>query len=797
MTHRLKPRRHRRICGLWLAPLAIVAVIALPVAAAQADATWTGAVSSEWSVAGNWTGTPPAMNSAAGTLTFPDLGSCSSCTTDDDLPGVSATGLAFTNASSTYSLTGDNSLTVGNGGISTGGGSTGDVIHAPLDLSATQQTWTVGSAVNGYNSLTLLGGITGGSTGVITRMPAGGDLFVDSDMEVGNVTSDGPGGFHIGSAPILGTPNSASPGAVDASDGGSLTIAGGKLIANPNSKTGPLAINSGTLLLGTNPNNDQATTLHVNGTATLTSSTTTTTFINGDGSTPGTDFSQLSASGPVTLAGTLLLSHGVTINRGCASLDPGQVATLVTAGGGLTGTYSNAPNGAILTLGGACPSAEVQINYTANSVTATVVTGATQTTTILATPNPSVASTDQPVTLTATVTTNGSAAPSGTVAFSANGAPIAGCMSQPIAASGSSGTATCTASFAATDSPVSLTAVFTGSVGSGQAGSTTAQSQSLTVNRGSTATVVAASNDPRAGASVTYTAAVTSNPTGATIPSGTVAFLDDGSPIPGCSARPLAGGSTTCAVSYTGPGTHSINAVYGGDSNFTGSISPATSVTVQGPRTISAATSKATHIRTTRATLTGSVSPIGPTVSWKFEYGRGKTLNRATRLQKIRGGSHAAVSVSALVKGLSPNVRYHYRLVVFSQTSRSPVARGKDLTFTTEATGRLLGPTRQISTRRGKLRVRQSCQSTVLCAGSFSLVTTVRTGRHRKRSTVVCATGSFRIKAHGTAIVRPRLSAACSKLLRAATHHRLTVMYAAESRTGQIGLRQRITLVLG
>ena len=785
--------------GLRFLLLAMLAVMALPVAAAQADATWTGTVSSDWSDAGNWTGTPPASNTSAGTLTFPDLGGCTTCyPSNNDLSGVSATGLAFSNASNQYSITG-NSLTLGSGGVAdTGGGSTGDVVHAPLILSPGSQTWIVGSSVNGYNSLTLLGGITGSAASVTARMPAGGDLFVDSDMEVGPVTSYGPGGFHIGSAPKL-----HNPGSVNATDGSSLTIAGGTLIANPSSTTGPLSINTGTLLLGTSPQNNQATTLQVNGPATLSSSTTTTTFINDNGSTPGTDFSQLSASGHISLAGTLNLNHGPTNGGGCAVLSPGDVATLVTTNGTLSGTFTNAPAGAILTLGGSCPSAEVQIHYTASSLTATVVTGTTQTTTTLPPPNPSPASTNQPVTLTATVTTNTDVAPSGTVAFSAAGAPISGCTSQPVSAAGSSGTATCTTSFAAAGSPVSLTAAFTGSTGSGQAGSSSAQPQSLTVNKGSTATtVVASSNDPGAGASVTYTATVAPNARGATTPSGTVAFMDNGSPISGCSAQPLTAGpsTATCAVSYTGPGAHSITAAYGGDGNFSGSTSPATSLTVHGPRTASAATSRATHVGTTQATLTGSVSPVGATVTWRFEYGRGHgrgtAYNRATRLQTLRGGNQGTVSVGAQVKGLSPHARYHYRLVVFWQTSGSAVAHGADLTFATKATGRLLGPMRRVSTSRRGIRVAQTCQSKVLCAGSFSLTTTVRVGRKRTRSTVVCATGSFRIKAHGTAIALARLSAACSKLLRAAPHHRLTVTYAARSRTGQIGLRRRITLVL-
>ena len=87
-------------------------------------------------------------------------------------------------------------------------------------------------------------------------------------------------------------------------------------------------------------------------------------------------------------------------------------------------------NGTILTVASSCQATapQVQINYTSNSVIATVVSGSTPTTTTLATPNPSSASTNQKVTLTATVTTNtnGNVAPSGTVAFSANGAPIPG-----------------------------------------------------------------------------------------------------------------------------------------------------------------------------------------------------------------------------------------------------------------------------------------------------------------------------------------------------------------------------------
>src|ERR1019366_7936296 len=97
----------------------------------------------------------------------------------------------------------------------------------------------------------------------------------------------------------------------------------------------------------------------------------------------------------------------------------------------------------------------------------------------------------------------------GTVAFSAGGSVISGCGSQPVVASGSSGSAHCMTSFAASSSPESLTATFNPASGSGQAGSTSS-AQPLTVNQDATSTGLAVSDtSPLVGGSVTYTATVT------------------------------------------------------------------------------------------------------------------------------------------------------------------------------------------------------------------------------------------------------------------------------------------------
>ncbi len=614
----LRSRRHRRIHNLWLAALTVCGLMAVAAAAAQANAQWTGASTSpEWSTAANWTGTTPptTSNTAAGTLVFPTLGTCGTCyTSHDGLTGISATGLVLGNNSHQYRILG-NRFTVGAGGITdTPGGGAGDVISAPVALTGGSQTWVLGSSTNGYNSLTFLGGITGSGTAVTTSIPRG-DLFIDSDMEVGPVVSNGPGGFHIG-----GKPGSGTPGSVNGTDGQPFTVNGGTLIPNPSSTSGPLAMNnSTTLLLGTNTTNTGATTLHVNGAASLGSSTTTKTFIDANGSTAGTDFSQLSASGNITVGGKLIIGQGAS-NGSCVALSSGDVATLVTTTGTLSGTYANAANGATLTMATSCQSTlpKVQIHYTSNSITATVVSGttATPTTTTLAAPNPSPATTNQQVTLTATVSTS-SVSPSGTVAFSANGAAIPGCSSQPVTGSGSSGTATCTTTFGASGSPESLTAAFTPSNGSNQA-SSSSTAQNLTVNPGSTTTTLAASaTSLTAGGSVTYTATVTPGTSGASKASGTVAFQDGGSTISGCSAQPLTAGSSsttaTCTVSYPNPGSHSITASYGGDGNFSGSSSQATTVTVNPGTTTSTTTTLAASATSLTAggsvTYTATVTP--------------------------------------------------------------------------------------------------------------------------------------------------------------------------------------------
>ena len=194
---------------------------------------------------------------------------------------------------------------------------------------------------------------------------------------------------------------------------------------------------------------------------------------------------------------------------------------------------------------------------------------------------PAASLTNESVRIFAAVTAT-AGSPSGTMAFEAGTAPIAGCQSEPITPS--TPVATCTTAFAASGSPVHLTAAFTANSSSTVASS--AATAIVDIGQGSTSTSIDVSNTSvNVGSIATYTATVTPGDAGFAAPSGAVQFLDAGQPITACASQPLAmtiGGSIArCTVTYTAAGSHVVSARYLGDVNFQGSgPSPARLVTV-------------------------------------------------------------------------------------------------------------------------------------------------------------------------------------------------------------------------
>jgi hypothetical protein len=268
--------------------------------------------------------------------------------------------------------------------------------------------------------------------------------------------------------------------------------------------------------------------------------------------------------------------------------------------------------------------------------------------------SPASASTNQAVTLIATVTAAASGkSPSGTVTFANRGLAIPGCGFVPASSFGQSVTVTCTTSFPAASSAEQLTAAFTPNSNSGVTGSTSAPTP-LTIRPDSTTSAVDVSNPTVAlGHTATFTATVQGSLAGAVKPSGTVEFLDQGKPIAPCAKQPLAaatvGSRASCVVRYQSTGSHAITVAYPGDANFTGSGSQF-----------------ATPVSARRI----AVGTVSSTMQWRFRVTRSYTRVLALLIDSVSAGTNVAVSCQG--KGC-PFAR---RSTTIHQTTRC-VTKGK------------------------------------------------------------------------------------------------------------------------
>ncbi|MGA8810683.1 MAG: DUF2341 domain-containing protein [Thermoanaerobaculia bacterium] len=227
---------------------------------------------------------------------------------------------------------------------------------------------------------------------------------------------------------------------------------------------------------------------------------------------------------------------------------------------------------------------------------------ATTTTTLQSSHNPSTAG--EQVTVTATIT---GSSPAGTLNFFDNALPIASCSSVTVSA----GTATCVISTLAPGThPV--TASYSGDTAN-RASSTSAP-LSQVVNPATSSTGITSTTNPSSfGQTVTFTATVSGD-----APTGSVTFNDGANPIGGCSGVPLSGATATCTTSTLSSGSHSITAVYSGDTNNTASTSAPLVQVVRSPTTTHLTITPATPGQDGVATLEANVTGANPTGTVTF-----------------------------------------------------------------------------------------------------------------------------------------------------------------------------------
>jgi large repetitive protein len=378
----------------------------------------------------------------------------------------------------------------------------------------------------------------------------------------------------------------------------------------------------------------------------------------------------ISGGGGVAPTGTVTFNDGATV-LGTVTLGPTGAATWSTSTftdgiHAITATYSGDAAYYILGATSAVLSQDVQ---------------ATSTVALTSTPNPS--SYGVAVTFTATVTGNGSIAPTGTVNF-LDGATQIGSA----AITGTSGVATFTTS-ALTSGTHAITAAYLGCPNDGPA---TSAPIVQTVNKTATATTLLAAPNPGiAGQAVTLTATV-KTAAGAATTNGTITFTDGATSL-GTAAL---GANGTASVSpILAPGPHAIVAGYGGDANDDVSSSAALALPVNLATTAVKLSSSASPASVLASiTFTAAVTGNGgvPTGALTFSID-GATVNTAT----LDAAGKASFSDSGLAVG-SHMVTASYGGDQFDSAGISNTLTqvvGAIPTVSTLGTGTTAGPTPQ------------------------------------------------------------------------------------------------------
>ncbi|MFG2533013.1 Ig-like domain repeat protein [Streptomyces sp. NPDC048516] len=350
------------------------------------------------------------------------------------------------------------------------------------------------------------------------------------------------------------------------------------------------------------------------------------------------------APGAGTPTGTVTFTFGDGTPTVTAPLSNGLATT--------THTYTDT-SGSPYTLTGTYNG---DANYTTSSGTDTqTVNKAATTTSLVTSPDPTVAG--QPTTLTATVApvAPGAGTPTGTVTFTF------GDGTNPATATLSGGVATVTHAFAGTSgSPYTLTGTYNGDANF----TTSSGTDTQTVNKAATTTSLVSSPDAGVvGQSITLTATVAPVAPGAGTPTGTVTFTFGDGTSPATAT--LSGGVATVTHTWTtrSGSPYALTATYNGDTNFTASSGTdtqtvnkaATTTTVTSAPDPSVAGQSVTLTATVTAQAPGTGAPTG-TVTFTFGDGTSATTaplsgGTATVTHTYAGTSGSPYTATAAYNG--------------------------------------------------------------------------------------------------------------------------------------------------
>ena len=242
-----------------------------------------------------------------------------------------------------------------------------DAFSGPITLASPS---TIAASAG---TLTLNGNVNDVTFPLTVATGTAGDLIINGDLAGTGTVTKGTSAADTGTLTLNNSTNNYTGNTVV--NGGTLAVNGlipatnlltvnnGSLVGNGSANSidnlAPVSPNTAIISGGTNG------TPGILNTGNLTLNSLTTVIADIFGTTPGTGYDQIISSGTVNLNGaSLVLNVGDVANA-----PKGTQFTLITAAGGLTGSFANA-SGTIMTNGNL--EGTISYNYTANTVVFTV-----------------------------------------------------------------------------------------------------------------------------------------------------------------------------------------------------------------------------------------------------------------------------------------------------------------------------------------------------------------------------------------------------------------------------------------
>lgn len=385
------------------------AASAVAVTKATASYTWKGEApyfgmpaTFQWSKAENWVGgAAPPESLDVGTLTYPHLtGECNNVSVSkacyrsaNDLNGLEVDKISL-DVTHQYELLG-NPIQLGAGGFEAGASTTpapyANSVEMPIELTANQH-WFFHGHLSGMiregDEVRFGGQISGEDRALEVTTDNFGYMALDNghpDDELGPVTFKGADTSQYGNEASynggLGLGFPSSPGdawpKLNATDGNPVKFEHSVVIGS--GELGPLSVVASKVDVGDSAPEptEPLGGIKVNGALSLDVTSETAFNIREGGVVPDVDYTQISATGKVSLNESLFFLGGFESDGGeCPKLPEGRQYKLIETTGQLEGTFRDMPNGTVVEVWCFHPPSEVpprlKITYTEHAVIATV-----------------------------------------------------------------------------------------------------------------------------------------------------------------------------------------------------------------------------------------------------------------------------------------------------------------------------------------------------------------------------------------------------------------------------------------